>query len=404
MSKNLKIACYGFVEKNAGSGSGARFAILEELLKREVQVDFYSIKNFTYLQDFLEYQNFKHFYVKRPFIASLADSIQGANNLLFIRDLQSRLLREKIFYNHQNEKYDLLMSLGYHSEFQLEDVPVISWLQGPPQSQWYFIQKLRKKIISLCGISLYIKLKAFYALKARQIKSKIFCSDILICGSQWSKDRLIEYGFKPKNVKALSYPIDLNFFKLINSHSNEKRDSKVFLWLGRSEPRKRLDLLLEAYGLLLQERQDVKLKIFGGFAWAQGYKNLIDQFKFPEYIEYQPFINKAKVPELMAQSDVLIQPSEGENFGFSVAEALCCGLPVIVGSTNGTKDYISSSSFIFSEYTPESLKETMLKVIEAIECDRRELSTDARKTAEENFDISHIVDSLENIFQEAINS
>ncbi len=126
------------------------------------------------------------------------------------------------------------------------------------------------------------------------------------------------------------------------SRPNKKQtDTKVFLWLGRSEPRKRLDLLLEAYGLLLQGRQDVRLKIIGGFVWASGYKQLIDRFEYPEYLKYQPSIDRAKVPELMAQCDMLIQPSEGENFGFSVAEALCCGLPVIVGPTNGTKDFIS---------------------------------------------------------------
>ena len=181
--------------------------------------------------------------------------------------------------------------------------------------------------------------------------------DIIICGSQWSKyrfkDRLIKYGLKSKTVKVLPYPIDINYFKSNSFHSNKKRsESKLFLWLGRSEPRKRLDLLLDAYALLLQERQDVRLKIIGGFAWAPGYKKLIDNFEFPEYLEYQPSIDRAKVPELMAQCDVLIQPSEGENFGLSVAEALCCGLPVIVGPTNGTKDFISSSSFVFEDYTP----------------------------------------------------
>ena len=178
--------------------------------------------------------------------------------------------------------------------------------------------------------------------------------------------------------------------------------ARFFLWLGRSEPRKRLDLLLDAYALVLKERQDVKLKIFAGFSWAPDYKKLIDRFEEPEYLEYQPYIDRAKVPQLMSECDLLIQPSEGENFGTSVAEALGCGLPVMVGQTNGTKDFISSSSFVFEDYTPESLKEAMLQAIKAVEQKRESLALDARKTAEQNFDVSKVIDDLEEIFDKAL--
>ena len=405
MNKEIKIACYGYVRKNGGSGSGAQFNILEELLKRGIKIDFYGRKDDIYPQELLEYDNFNLFHVKMTLLTYLANLIPKANYLLFVYAgfSQAQLLKQEVLENHQNKNYHLLLSLEKLSQFQIEDIPTISWVQGSPQSSWYFIQKLRKKIVSLCGIGLYLKLKVFYTLKAIQAKSEISFSDLIICTSQWTKEQLIEYGVQPKAVKVLPLPIDLNFFKLNGSRPNKNRsDSKVFLWLGRSEPRKRLDLLLEAYALILQERQDVQLKIIGGFAWAPGYKKLIDRFEFPEYLEYQPSIDRAKVPELMSQCDVLIQPSEGENFGSSVAEALCCGLPVIVGPTNGTKDFISSSSFVFEEYTPESLKKTMLEAVEAIEQKREKLALDARETAEKNFNVSQVVDNLENIFQEAI--
>lgn len=417
MNKKLRIACHGFVKKDGNSINGAHFLILEELLKRGVEIDFYGKKNFSYPQELCKYQNFHLFDVKKPLINVLLKSLPNSsfkkmiivvvNNLLPVGKSNSQLMRQEILANHRVNKYDLWFFLGYYSPFNFEDIPTISWVQGPPQQvQWNLIQKLRKKFISLCGVILYFQIKFAYALKIRSTKPTINNSDVLICGSQWSKDRLIEfveYGVKPKIVKILPYPIDFNLFKLNSFRSNKKpTDNKIFLWLGRSEPRKRLDLLLDAYALVLQERQDVRLKIFGGFAWAPGYKKLIDRFEFPEYLEYQPYIDKTKVPELMAQSDVLIQPSEGENFGSSVAESLGCGLPVIVGPTNGTKDFISSSSFVFEDYTPESLKKTMLKAIEVIEQDRKMLALDAREAAEQHFNVSRIVDNLVDIFHEAL--
>lgn len=414
MSKNLRIACYGFVRKEGGSIQGGHFLILEELLKRGIEIDFYGKKNFSYPQELCKYQNFNLFDVKKPLINAFLKPLPNSpfktiimvmvKNLFSTRQSNFQLMRQEILENHQLNKYDLWLFLGYYSPFKFEDIPTISWVQGPPpQVQWSLIQKLRKKFISLCGIFLYLKVKIAYTLKINSAKPAIDYSDFLICGSQWSKARLIEYGVRPETLKTLPYPIDIELFNLNSSRSNKKpTEDKVFLWLGRSEPRKRLDLLLEAYALLLQERQDVQLKIFGGFAWAPGYKKLIDRFEFPEYLEYQPYIDKAQVPELMAKCDVLIQPSEGENFGSSVAEAMGCGLPVIVGSTNGTKDFISDSSFVFEEYTPEFLKKTMLQAIEAIEQEREKLALDARKTAEKNFAVARVVDGLEAIVAESI--
>jgi glycosyltransferase involved in cell wall biosynthesis len=406
----LKIACYGYVEKNVGSVVGANFLILEELLKRGFQIDFYGWKGFTEPKELFKYKNFYYIAIPdrsllRAFLkilpSALSNTIYSVAYLLFIYHSDNQVTRKEIIVNHQIKKYDLLIFLGLYSPFKIEDIPVISWAQGPPQTEWLFIQKLKKNIISLCGIVLYLKLLVFYAFKLRRVKAEVRNSDILICGSQWSKDQIISYRVKSEAVRVLPYPIDTELFNF-DSSFQRKRDYKVFLWLGRCDPRKRLDLLLEAYALIMKKRSDVRLKIIGDLRYAKGYKKLIDNFEFSNYLEYQPSIERSQVPKLMAQCDILIQPSEGENFGSSVAEALCCGLPVIVGSTNGTKDYISSSSFIFEDYNSESLKKTMLQAIQAIEQDRGKLALEARQTAEKNFSVSRVVDCLEDIFQETL--
>lgn len=412
MKKINKIACIGHICKNEGSGTGASFAIFEELLKRGYKIDYYNSNPRFYPQELFKYNNFRYIHVKRTLISSffnnLPNPLRGILSIanLFLSSSGHKLTQQTILANHFLDQYNFFLSLEVYSFYRIEQIPVISWVQGQPYAERYFnLKKLRKKIISINGIIFYIKLFIFYALKVNFIQPNFNNHDILICGSQWSKKQLADYGFPLNYIKTLSYPIDLELFKLNSNIVNRQQNKdKVFLWLGRCVPRKRLDLLLEAYALVLKERQDVRLKIFGGFGYNQGYKKLIDNFEFPNHLQYKPHIDRFKVPELMSSCDVLVQPSEGENFGFSVAEALSCGLPVIVGPTNGTKDYISSSSFVFDEYTPESLKETMLKAIEAVEHRRKELALDARQTAEQNFDVSKIVDRLETIFHETLAS
>ena len=416
MNKKLRIACYGLVNKTKTSGIAAQFLILEELLKRGYEIDFYGQKDYMYPEELLKYKNFHHIevFLKSSIANSLASFINNSPylegqisallKLLFLIRLFCQAVQKAILAKHQNKKYDLLLFPELYSPFKVNDLPVINWTPDLTNTEWYFIRKQRKRVISLCGLSLYLKKKAFCFLKNNQRRSYLKKnSDLIICGSQWArKEHLSALNFKPEMVKVFPYPIDTAVFKPKKTQIEPKQNNqKTFLWLGRIEPRKRLDLLLDAYKLILQERQDIKLKIVGSvkpeFA---GYKKLLDRYEYRHLIDYQPSIARSEVPELMAHCDVLTQPSEGENFGTSVAEALCCGLPVIVGPTNGTKDFISSSSFIFEEYTAESLKKTMLEAVEAIEQEREKLTLDARETAEKNFSVSRIVDSLEDIFQE----
>jgi glycosyltransferase involved in cell wall biosynthesis len=416
MSQISRIACYGYVDKNSGSGTGANFLILEELLRRGFEIDFYGWEDFNKPKELLGEKNFRFFSLPEKTLVGvleqrlpkgvqtrLSSTLYPVLNTLVDRPNNNRILRKEIVEQHANKQYDLLLFLGLYSLFKLSEIPTVSWIQGPPQTEWLYIKKLRKTIISLCGLSTYLKAKGFYSFRDKNLLSEINYSDMIICLSQWSKDRSIAYGVDPKKIEVLPFPIDLELFNISADTRNKTVDrKKTFLWLGRIDPRKRLDLLMEAYALLLKERQDVHLKIVGGFRGEfKGYKKLIDSFEFPDRVEYEPSVSRSDVPNLMKQCDILIQPSEGENFGSSVAEALCCGIPAIVGPTNGTKDFISSSSFVFEQYTSESLKNTMMKALRSVEQCPEEIAQDARKTSEKNFSIIKVVDNLENIFEQA---
>jgi glycosyltransferase involved in cell wall biosynthesis len=403
LDRKFKIACFGFVKKRSGSMTSANFLMLKEFLERGYEIDLYGFEEETIdFQDLFKYKAFRYTFVSSKSFLSVYLSNKFKNILpdSIIYRLNYQFLKNEILTNHCFKKYDVLLFLGLFAPFKFENIPIISWGQGHPQTEWLYIKKLKEKIISLCGIGLYIKLTIFYKFKTIWARSDLGNSDLLICASQWSKQQLVKLGFNEKLIYILPYPLELEHFRPKNCQiDNKAEDIKTLLWLGRCDPRKRLDLLLEAYTEILETRQDLKLKIFGRISYAKGYKQLIDNFKFSDRIEYQLRVDCSEIPELMSQCDLLIQPSEGEDFGSSIAEALACGLPVIVGSTNGTKDYINSSSFLFEEYETEPLKNTIIKAIEAIEQNRKQLAIDARQAAEKNFNIVAVVDRFEEILQ-----
>src|SRR5207237_4252463 len=82
--------------------------------------------------------------------------------------------------------------------------------------------------------------------------------------------------------------------------------------------------------------------------------------------EARPPVPRTDVPRLLAECDVLVQPSHNENFGFSVAEALASGRPVVVGPTNGTGEYGGDVGFRFGDYTPSTVADAMQRAAAAV--------------------------------------
>jgi glycosyltransferase involved in cell wall biosynthesis len=404
----MKIACTGFVKRFAGSLSQANFILLEELLKRGYKIDFYGWPGFNEPLELLVSPNFRYIPVPdgNHFLPKLLRLIPRRiynliipflNILVFDRLFYGDLLQE-VLRRHQRENYDLLCFLGLSAPVKTDVIPVISWVQAAPQTEWFYLHKLRRTLIKYCGMLPYLAYKIFYAIKTSKARQDLDNSQLFICPSPWTKDQMIDYGVSPHQIYALPHPIDTNLFdvKPITVRSQEI----TFLYLGRINTRKRLDLLLDAFALLGQERSDVRLKVCGSTSnMEKGYMRLLENLPYADRIEYVPYIPQSEVPALMSACDFLVQPSEGENFGSSVGEALCCGTPVILGISNGTKDYAGGAAFVFEEYTPESLKASMLKAIHVLEQQPEQLITDSRNAAEMYLSVPTVTKQFEEILQ-----
>jgi glycosyltransferase involved in cell wall biosynthesis len=121
---------------------------------------------------------------------------------------------------------------------------------------------------------------------------------------------------------------------------------------------------------------------------------LIKSFQFPDRLEWIQRVPRTEVTELIKRHDVLAQPSEEENFGSSVAEAQACGLPVIVGTTNGNAEYLCSRDIHLTDDQPETFARAL------VEMERRKRSGQlgdfmvSRRAAEEYFHADRVADRL----------
>src|SRR5439155_6455459 len=116
---------------------------------------------------------------------------------------------------------------------------------------------------------------------------------------------------------ALPYPIDLDAF--CPDDMQPDLEAPIILSLGRLDPRKRLDLLLEAFAELRATLPTARLRIVGRQGHIPGELSLLEGFALRDAVDYQPAVPRGQVPRLLREAAVLVQPSENENFGSAVA-------------------------------------------------------------------------------------
>jgi glycosyltransferase involved in cell wall biosynthesis len=404
MRPPLRIACTGLVAADHGSVSSAGFEVLRELLQRGHQVDFFSKQSYVYPVSLIEHHGLVYVNCDQPRLDGVTRRL-GSGPLGWVggklghRPYARRIIRS-MRSHHAERPYDVALFLGVWAHGRVGGLRAISWVQGPPGTDARSIRRHRREIVRLCGAREYALLRAYAIYRSSSLGHPPFkYTDVCVCGSRESARTMVDsFGFEAARVRALPYPIDLDAFAPAGP-ARPVENRPELLWVGRVVPRKRLDLFLDAGALLIANGWDIELTVVGGFAFAQGYRKLIEQFPYPDRLTYMPRIPREEVAERLRSAAVLVQPSEEENFGSSVAEALACGTPVVVGPTNGTGDYVGAGGRPFDEYTPESVAAAITRALYDLARDPPRVAAEARQAAVDHLAVEQLTDDLEGIMR-----
>lgn len=129
-------------------------------------------------------------------------------------------------------------------------------------------------------------------------------------------------------VALIPNGIDLPCLELLNRDSQAKH--RVLLYLGRVHAQKGIDKLISLWPELSSKHPDWKCIICGPGeeSYLQSVQSRIN--KIGERIHYQAPVYGEDKTRIFAQADLYVLPTETENFGISVAEALAHRVPAIV--------------------------------------------------------------------------
>jgi hypothetical protein len=410
----MLLAVTGFVSEEAGSVASANALMLRALLDAGLEIDFFSKPSFIDPRPAVgEHKAFRFV----PVINSYADGFRrtvesipmlGASAAWIDSVSYNRLLVRRIGQEHRRRSYDAILWMGDYAHGGVPGVPTISFAQGPPGTDARSLLARSDEVRRLAGGRTALKWRLLARLRLSPLGLPAFRhSDHFIVGSSISRDSLIgTYGLPGDRVSTAPYPIDLDLFQHSEPEGSSIPASQRcysgplrLLWLGRIIPRKRIDLFLDGADIAIQQGLDMRVTIVGRVGFVPGYERLINEWPHQDRLTWIQGVARGKVPDLMHAHDLLVQPSEEENFGSSVAEAQSCGMPVIIGELNGNADYLCERDIRLRDYRPETLAESLQEMA------RRRGKEDwgdpmtSRRAAEAYFSISHVTGRLIEILE-----
>ena len=162
-------------------------------------------------------------------------------------------------------------------------------------------------------------------------------ADAVLTVSDHLKQEILNSGIRPKKIIVTYNPVDTDLF--IQKTNTEITHNILFV--GRLDNFKGGLRCVKAFEKITEKHPKYTFTIVGDGEDYAPIKNYIEGKAFKEKIVLKGSLSKAKIAKEMQRADFFVFPSRHESFGLVIAEAISCGLPVIVGNQTASKEYVS---------------------------------------------------------------
>jgi D-inositol-3-phosphate glycosyltransferase len=188
----------------------------------------------------------------------------------------------------------------------------------------------------------------------------------------------LRFLYKADDKKMVVIPpgVDVSHFYPIPSDEAKmyiglKPEDRMILFVGRIEPLKGVDTLIEAMSCLQVKEADgkpVHLAIIGGDPAAspeqmnaemRRLQKMCEDLGLDQTVVFLGVRDQDRLPYYYSAAEVVVMPSHYESFGMVALEAMACGRPVIASEVGGLAYLVrdGETGFTIPDQEPEALCE-----------------------------------------------
>jgi glycosyltransferase involved in cell wall biosynthesis len=187
-------------------------------------------------------------------------------------------------------------------------------------------------------------------------------ADMVTAPSRAAARMLLQHGLSVP-VRPVSCGVELQQFNMslnkdrqaLRDHFGLPQEKKVFVYVGRLDEEKRVDVLIHAMSFV--QNQDVLLALAGGGAREEEMFQLVKELGLGERIQFLGRVQRYEIPDLFVAADVFIMPGDVESLSIATLEAMACGKPVIAANAMALPELViaGKNGFLFTPGDSEDL-------------------------------------------------
>ena len=176
----------------------------------------------------------------------------------------------------------------------------------------------------------------------------------------------------------------------------ELSGKRIILFLGRIHAKKGCDLLLRAFGQVASRHPDLHLVMAGPEQQdASPWRQLARETGLEGRVTWTGMLSGDAKWGALRSAEVFILPSHQENFGIAVAEALACGVPVLISrEVNIWREVTASGAGLAEPDTVEGTEALLRAWLAKSPAERDQMRLEAKRCFAERFDITPATENL----------
>jgi glycosyltransferase involved in cell wall biosynthesis len=173
------------------------------------------------------------------------------------------------------------------------------------------------------------------------------------------------------------------------------------LYVGTLEPRKNVGVLIDAWEMLRAENPDMlPLVLAGPYGWGSQHLARRIQALAPQGVQFLGRIERSRLVRVFQAARVFVYPSLYEGFGFPAAEALACGVPVVVSNSSSLPEVVGDAGVLVE---PQDAGALAVRIAAILNHPDREAELRARGPAQAaRFRWDRAAREMEEVFLEAL--
>jgi len=202
------------------------------------------------------------------------------------------------------------------------------------------------------------------------------CADLLVVSTEAEADALCGAYHVPRHRLSVVAPgVDLDVFRAQSKQQARLQlghaDHRLFVFAGRLEPLKGVDVILRAFAQLTADGDHpaARLLVLGedsGAGECARLQQLVRELGLAERVEFRGSIPQSRLPTYYSAAEACLIPSYSESFGLVGLEAQACGTAVIASNVAGLASIVRDgvTGFLVDGPDPAAYADRMRRILE----------------------------------------